>query len=107
MTTPPAATSAPAPKRKGGPDLLTRLAWKLGPSAVIGALVAWLAKDRTSVAPWQIGLVAGVLFFFAWTALSLRLRKAGRSAAHAVKSFTLALVFVAAAAALAWALWLR
>lgn len=101
----PQASPDKAPKKR--PGLFARIALKLGPSIAIGLLVAWLVHDKTHVPAWQLGLIAGVLFFFAWQALSLRMRKAGRSAAHAFKSFFFALLFLAVAGALMWFLWLR
>ena len=108
MTTPAAPPPASPPKAKQkGPGLFARIALKLGPSAAIGLLVAWLTRDLTHVPAWQLGLIAGVLFIFAWHAMSLRMSKAGRSAAHAFKSFFFALLFLAVAGALMWFLWLR
>lgn len=104
-TTPPTPPpKAPRPRKR---SLGLRLALRLGPSALVGLAVAWLLRDVGKAPAWQIGLVAGILFFFAWQALSLRMRRAGRSAAHSLKSFTLAVLFLAAAVALAWFFWLR
>lgn len=102
----PAATPPPQPPRQRKRNWKLRVALRLGPSVLVGLVVAWVLRDAAAPG-WQIGLVAGIVFFFAWQALGMRMKRAGRSAAHTMKSFLLALAFLAAAVALAWLLWLR
>lgn len=98
----PSAAPPPQPKKKkGGP-----LRWLLsvfGPALVVGGAVWFVLKSQTgSDHALFLGALAGALFLIAWHALSLRMRKAGRSLMHFLKSAFWTLLFVGVAVAVVW-----
>ena len=108
MTTEAPATPSPAPakKKKGG---IGR--WFLsvfGPALVVGGAV-WLVLETQTETEHALflGSLAGILFLISWHALSLRLRKAGRSLMHFLKSAFWALLFVAVAVGVVWYFFFR
>ena len=115
MTAPNRVSTDPGkkPKRSVGQRITRWWLGVFGPSVLIG-LGTWLALRHfgagTEVANTRAmwcGVIAGLVFFFVWQGLSMRLKRAGRSAAFAFRSFVLTLLFIACAVALVWYLVIR
>ena len=101
MTTEAPASPTPSPKKKGG--IGRWLLSVFGPSILVGAAIWILLKTQTDTEhALFLGALAAVLFLISWHALSLRLRKAGRSVMHFLKSAFWALLFVAVSVGVVW-----
>ena len=106
-TPPPPAPATPQEKKKKR-GLKRWFLGVFGPALVVGAAVWIVLTTQTDTEhALVLGGIAGVLFLIAWNALSLRLRKAGRSLAYFLKSAFWTLLFVALAVGIVWYFFFR
>ena len=104
MTTTPVPATPKKKKRSPG----RWLASVFGPALVVaGAVWAVLKTQTESDHALFLGALAGALFLIAWHALSLRMRKAGRSVAYFLKSAFWTLLSVAVLVGVVWYFFFR